>query len=215
MSETQVTWPSVVGAAAITVQALVVLVALVYARRQVIEARSLREAQTRPFVVIDFDVLRLRPMIYLVITNHGPTIARNVRFVFDPPLSSSFDDDHDTVSGVRLLTDGMPTLAPGTEIPILFDSFINRGNERPDAYRITVTYDGEGQRSYEDVLLIDLGVYRNLHYIDRKDMHHVATELKAIAETLKRWTVGLHGGVHVRTDERRAGEEASTDLGDI
>src|SRR2546428_10758648 len=100
---------------------LVAVGAVAYAARQVGEARQLREAQTRPFVVVDFDVLRLRPMIYLVITNHGSTLTRNVRFAFDPPLSSAFDDDHRTLADARLLRDGLPTLAPRAEIPILFD----------------------------------------------------------------------------------------------
>jgi hypothetical protein len=192
-------WTSVVEAVAIAVQALVVVIALLYAKRQLGEARKLREAQTRPFVVIDFDVFRIRPMIHLVIRNCGSTLARNVSFVFDPPLSSAIDEDHGTLTEARLLSEGMPTLAPGVEVPIFFDSFIDRGEDRPDAYQVSVTYEGEPGTRYEDKLLIDLGIYRNLHYIERKELHDVAKALEEIDKTLSRWNASS-GGLHVRTD---------------
>ena len=196
------------AAVAAAIQTIVVIVAALFAKRQVDEAKQLREAQSRPFVIIDFDVLRVRRFIYLVITNLGQTLARNVRFTFEPPLSSSIDEKHDTLKKARLLTEGIPTLAPGREIPILFDSFLERGDERPDAYEVQVSYEGEKGQEYTDTVLLDLGIYRNLIYIDRKDIHHVHEQLKDIAKTLKRWSAGFDG-LHVRTDAdlERAREE--------
>ena len=69
-------------------------------------------------------------MIHLVIRNWAQH-WRNVRFVFDPPLSSAIDEDHGTLKEARLLSEGMPTLAPGVEVPIFFDSFIDRGEDPP------------------------------------------------------------------------------------
>lgn len=182
----------------------VYLLVLLYARQQVNEARRLREAELRPFVVVDFDVFSRRPLIFLTISNLGRTLARNVKLTFSPELSSSLEDEHDTLSSVRLLTEGMPTLAPGKHIPILFDSFITRGNDRPDAYKVSLTYDGEGRRHYQETILLDLGVYRNIQYITTHDVHDVHAQVKKIAETLGKWT-STWGGVKVwsRDDERQ------------
>jgi hypothetical protein len=64
------------------IQAIVLVGALIYARRQVAEAKSTREATIRPFIVVDFDVDR-PPVINLSIANIGPVMATNVRFAFD------------------------------------------------------------------------------------------------------------------------------------
>src|SRR5687767_13370 len=70
---------------------LVLLAAALVAWRQVNEARRLREDQARPFVVIDFDAWG-GTITELKIANLGTTLARNVRFEFTPPLSSTFDN---------------------------------------------------------------------------------------------------------------------------
>ena len=70
-----------------------------------------------------------------------------------------------------------------------------------------MTYEGETRHVYEDQLLIDLGIYRNLHYIERKELHDVAKALEEIDKTLSRWNAGS-GGLHVRTDpDLRHGSE--------
>jgi hypothetical protein len=53
--------------------------------RQVREARRLREQQTRPFVVIDFEVAQ-NAIVFLPISNIGTTLARDVRFEIEPRL---------------------------------------------------------------------------------------------------------------------------------
>jgi hypothetical protein len=68
-------------------QFVVLVVAALVAYRQVSEARRLREEQARPFVLID--VVVWNTIAEFTITNSGATIARNVRFEFNPPLKSS------------------------------------------------------------------------------------------------------------------------------
>lgn len=197
-------------AAAAWATVAVYLLILLYARKQVNEAKNLREAQARPFMVVDFDVISRRPHIYLTISNHGKTLARNVRFRFDPPLSSSLDDEHDALSNIRLLTEGTPTFAPGRTIPIVFDTFVSRGHERPDAYEVHITYDGEGGRRYEDKLMLDLGVYRNILYFTEYGISDVHDRLKEIGKILSRWG-SSYGGLRTLSpdDERRLREERS------
>lgn len=172
------------------------------------EAQEALAAQSRPFVVVDFDVVTERPFIFLTIGNLGKTLARNVQVRFDPPLSSALDAEHGTLAEVRLLTQGMPSLAPGKNIPILFDSFIGRGDDRPDAYEVTLTYDGDDDRHYEDTILLDLGVYRNMQYIKRHSVHDIHAELRQINATLKKWT-SAYGALKVRSlqDEEKEHDE--------
>jgi hypothetical protein len=78
-------------AVAAVASAVILLIAAWAALRQLGEARRLREAQFRPFVIVDLEVTK-PPLIYLTITNRGPVQAKNVRISFAPPISSSLDD---------------------------------------------------------------------------------------------------------------------------
>lgn len=203
-----VEWPTRTSAVAVVVQTAIVLAAALFAKRQLDEARETREAQSRPFVVVDFDVFRDRGIVYLTITNMGTTLARNVRLTFDPGLESSIDDERSTFSKLRILTDGVPTLAPGREIPIVFDFFAVRPDELQDAYTVTVTYDDDRGRPLRDEIALDLGMYRNIEYIDRKTIHDVHGQLKQIVETLHRWNADV-GGLLVKTPDDERTEAAS------
>ena len=102
----------VVGAAA-EAQLVVVGWAALYARGQVREARTLREEQARPFVMVDLERWD-QPFVNLVVANLGKTMARNVRISFDPPLESSFDKKAPVPIGqLKLFTAPIPSLAPG------------------------------------------------------------------------------------------------------
>ena len=216
---------------------------------QVRQGKQLREDETRPFVVVDFDVFSHREFIFLTVTNMGKTLARNVRLQFDPPLRSSlfqprpdqvymrhpdvetiskpttreaFEqvwkdkgwvqalppvvDDH--LSGVRLLSEGMPTLAPGKTIPILFDSFISRKEPYADAHTVRVTYEGERGRHFEETIALDLGIYRNMSTVTERNLTDIYNQLKRLVDTMRRWSSG-EGGLKVwtRDGERRADAE--------
>ncbi len=175
---------------------------------QVKEAKQLRESELRPFVVVDFDVLSQRPIIYLTIANLGRTLARNVQLRFEPELSSSLEDEHQALSNVRLLTEGTPTLAPGKTIPIVFDTFLQRGDDRPDAYTVHLRYEGERGQRFEEEVVLDLGVYRNILYFTRHNIHDVHDQLKKIADTLQKWNSSW-GGLKVLSprEERRKRED--------
>jgi hypothetical protein len=114
------------------------------------------------------------------------------------------DPKEDALAKVRLISEGMPTLAPGKTIPILFDTTFSRcdGKGYPDAYRVKVTYESLSGRKYEDNPLLDLGIYWNIELVKRHDLHDVHAELHKIAETLKRWT-GIWGLVVWSPDDER------------
>ena len=101
-------WTDVAQVVILAAELLVLVVAAAVAWRQVREARRLREDQSRPFVVIDFEVEGM--LFFLRISNIGTTLARNVRFEINPPLSSAIENPF---SEMQILRDGAPTLAPG------------------------------------------------------------------------------------------------------
>lgn len=170
---------------------------------QVKEARRLREAELRPFVVVDFDSTPGQSGIMLTISNFGRTLARQVRFRFEPALSSSIEKEHsERVSKARLLTEGIPTLAPGKSIAILFDFLTDRG-DRPDVYQAYVSYEGERGRPYNETILLDLGIYRGFLEINRHDIHDVHGRLKEIRDILKRWSAGGEGLLVFSPEEAR------------
>ncbi len=80
--------------------------------------------------------------------------------------------------------------------------------DRPDAYSVEVTYEGELGRRYEETLTLDLGVYRNLEYVTTHTVHDVHARLKEIRDVIKRWTT-TGGGLLVLSpdDVRRRNEE--------
>jgi hypothetical protein len=113
-------------------------------------------------------------------------------------------------------------MPPGRTIPLLFDSFHGRGDEHADAYTVKISYEGPGGSLHEDEIILDLGIYRNIQYIDRKDIHDIHGEIKNIAGTIKKWT-STWGGIKIKTPEdeqsqldewRRLREERRTALSD-
>jgi hypothetical protein len=76
------TWTDIVQAIAVALQLGVLIVAALFAWRQVGEARKLREDQARPFVMVDFDVRD--HMIFLVVSNIGESVAKDVCFEVEP-----------------------------------------------------------------------------------------------------------------------------------
>jgi hypothetical protein len=196
-------------AGAAVAQTIIVGAAAGFAFRQVREAQLSREDQNRPFVIVDFDLSR-PPFIHLFIKNIGKTMARRVRIQTDPPLASTFDKEgpREPVAKLRLFTEEIPTMAPDREIRTLFDSFPARTEQRlEEVYRVTVTYEGERGRAYVDEMVLDLGVYAKVTYVEEHTIHDVHKELKKIATTVDRWGAGVgHGSgilVVTRDDKRK------------
>ena len=97
------------SALATAVQTAFVGFALIYAKRQVDEARSqgkaqsqqnaeTLEAQSRPYVVVSLDIDYARPIAHILVQNCGQTVARDVSFDFTPELTSTLDNDGSRVA---------------------------------------------------------------------------------------------------------------------
>jgi hypothetical protein len=198
-------------AGAAVAEASVVALAAAFAYRQVREARLTREDQSRPFVIVDFD-LSQPPFIHLVVKNIGATMARRVRIQTDPLLASTFDkhEPREPVAKLRLFTEEIPTLAPGREIRTLFDSFPARTEQQlEEVYRVTISYEGERRRGYVDEMVLDLGVYAKVTYVEQRTVHDVHKEVKRIADELRRWTAPGSGLKVVSRKDQQAARAAA------
>lgn len=213
-------WTDVAAAWASIATVGLLLVAGCIALWQASEARNLRRAQSRPFVVIDFEAQSIRPFIYLRIANVGTTMARNVRFEFTPELASTFDSDGKlpATRELPILRDGIRSLPPGKEIRFLFDAAPQRTNARlPVSYDVTIRYEGEDlkhlirrdeREQFEDEIALDLSIYMNLTHVTRRGEHDIHERIKEIGEVLKGWSASGGGLLALsREDVRNRDEE--------
>lgn len=175
-------------------QLLVLAAAAVFGRRQLNEAKELREAQTRPFVVIDLGS-SAHTLFDLVVKNIGSTLARDVRFEFNPPIRST-DDDLDP-NKLKMFREGISTLAPGKEIRTLFEKGPARHeSDLPDTYEVTVSYiDQTGKRNYEEKIDLDFGLYWESLTVRRRDVHDLHKQLETIAKEIRRWRPNIGRGL--------------------
>lgn len=189
---------------------LVLVIAAAVALWQVHEARRLREEQAKPFVVVDFEVEQGgAQQIYVVISNIGRTMAEDVRLTFEPEFTSSFDSDENVVSPRELkpMREGIPSLPPQKRISLLVDVFTARDAKiYPDLYRVQVTFKAPALRREERTgFVLDLGVYRNVLHLMRRDVHDVHERLEELVRQVRKWTAPLGGGLLTtnREEEQR------------
>jgi hypothetical protein len=197
-------WTDVAQVIILVAQLAILAIAAVVAWHQVREAKRLREEQARPFVVIDFEVEDA--IAFLTVSNLGTTLARNVRFEIEPPLQSSMEIPLDKL---KMLGEGISSLAPGKSIRTAFDSLIQRKPlGLPDVYAVTAQYSDEtSRRQFQEKLDLDLGVYWNLIRVQRRGEHDIHERLKDIRDELRKWTSGTRGLLRLSPDENRTEQE--------
>jgi hypothetical protein len=179
------------------------------------QAREIREAEARPYVVADFEPEE-PPFVNLVIANLGRTMARNVRLEVDPPFDSSvYRSGPVPLARFKLFTEGIPALAPGKRIVLLFDQMYQRADlDLPDTYRMRLTYEWDGGPLPPEELRLDLDLYRPLRQVRRHTVHDVSKTLDKIHRQFEKWTAGLGDGLLVLSpeDRRRRNEEIMLEL---
>lgn len=167
---------------------VVAVVAGVLVWLQVRQGKQVREDQTRPYVILDFDFQAEEVMI--AVRNIGTTPARDVRFKFDKPLRPPHYIEEEALA---VFTDGIPMLAPGRTIGIPFGSalqfFSDEGDPVPLQYTARLTYESlDSKRTYEDPpLVIDLLPFKHT-YVQYDELRRISRNLKEIKDVLKSWT---------------------------
>jgi hypothetical protein len=187
-----VTWTDVAQVGLVGAQLMVLIVAAIFAWRQVKEARELREEQNRPFVVVDFDCEQ-GYMMYLEVVNMGTSLARDVNIEIDPPLESAIDIE---VGKLKMLNEGIATLAPSKKLRTFFDMSFRRNQDRPDLpmnYVARVRYsDEKRKRSFDETLNLDMDQYMHMHTVTRHGLHDIYGQLEKIRKVVEKW--GWSGG---------------------
>jgi hypothetical protein len=174
-------WPTVEAWSAIAQWLMlgVFFASAIYARGQVNAIRESRKHEFRPYVVVSLSPTWIGR---IVIENVGNRAARDVTFLFDPPLASSLSDSPWEDS--TLFTDGVPVMPPGFMVQFDLDSFTTRlSNESlPRAHSVSVSYVDGDQRFGPERFLLDFELFRGAHPTSPDP----GEELASIARTLKK-----------------------------
>jgi hypothetical protein len=154
---------------------------------QVRHGRQVREDQTRPYVIVDFEFQGM--LVMIAVRNIGTTPAREVRIGFDPPLQSPLED---SPMDFAVFSEGIPMLAPGRAIRLAFGTgpqfFPDEGEGVPLRYEARVQYTNlEGKRYEDPPLILDLLPFKH-SAVDREDLHQIYQNLKDIKNLMKSWT---------------------------
>ena len=169
--------PAWLAAGAACAAAVAAWFAAINGSRTLRQARRDSKARSRPMVVAE---LRSPPYTHgtqaLVITNYGPSIARNVRVTFDPEIPDPAPEKATkswTPFLKRRYASPISVLTPGMELDNLY--FVGRpgangqfeNNEpTPPQVTVTISYDGPDETPYRDTFDLDIGLLRQRTYAE-------------------------------------------------
>lgn len=194
--------PADFGAASGVGTLLVAVAATVIARRQLKQARQLREEEAAPAVIVDVLPDETAGFILdLVIENIGRTAARDVKITFDPPVKSATDMAGYELTDWSPLKDGIKTLVPGRRLTAMFDSSVDRyESDLPRQYEVTVECsDSHGRPQQAVQYTIDLEPLYGALHSQVKGVHHLVKEVEKLRKAVepiakKRLTVEVFDG---------------------
>jgi hypothetical protein len=187
------------------------VIALIYTNRQIQRSRRLATEQTRPYVGMFMEPHAADwHVIELVARNFGKTAAYDVRFKFpQPPTVAAYEhaaDGYADVVELRLPTE-IPTLAPGQEWRMVWDSALDRGElgEGIDSrFTGTVTYYDRpaearrsrfwrrAQRPLETEVVLDWDALPPVQRIELLTTHDLAKREKQKMELLRSMLTYFH-----------------------
>ncbi|WP_158009917.1 hypothetical protein [Carbonactinospora thermoautotrophica] len=196
---------SVISAVAATGTLVVAFVAAVAAFKQVREARDLRVEQAQPYVVAYMEPSPTSFMLMdFVVKNIGQTLAKNIQIAFDPPLRSTLDNEDGTgPSKSSILTEGIPSLAPGQEYRMLLEHGPQR-YERTDlerSYRVRISFEDRHDRRDAYDYVVDFNTWFGLEQVTVYGVHHIAKALREIEREHKKWRAHTRGLLVYGLDE--------------
>ncbi len=202
-----------IGTSIVVVSAVLTVVSAIRTLRR---ARLEAAAAGRPMVAVE---LRHIPYtesgLALVLRNYGPSMARNVRVIFDPPLPEVDDPaKHGSFGDIlrRRYAKPIPTLTPGMELANVYffgmpdDHGVYRNvEELPDEFVVKVTYMNDNGDRYQDDYPLDVELFKLRNYLVSASspdaMLGVAMEsLQGLARDIK----DIH---RMLASEQRAGTE--------
>lgn len=162
------------------------------ANRQLALSERIRREQSEPYIAVDIVPSPLVSWVFLlVIENIGPTMARNVRITFDPPIQRVRDSDGRRalpMNQASMFREGIALMPPGRRIELFLDrTFDLLPSDLPKVYTVTVKADGPFGAVEPITYKIDLNMYdEGYDRISPKNLHDgVQTLDKILAEIRK------------------------------
>ena len=201
-----------IAAVSTAITALIAGGALIFAWRQVDEAKQSRKLtrdleieRAQPYVVAFTEESPATNLaIDLVIKNFGPTAATNVRVALDPwPERAGRHDE-----GARVGIPTFPVLAPGQEWRTAWVWAPDRKDSGlPERHEGTVTFLGIDDKELTSPVVLDLGVYMQREWVEVRGIHDAANALRDIRDNQKKWTEGVVGPLSVVTRDGDAKDQ--------
>lgn len=165
----------------------------------------------------------VKATLTLVIRNLGPTIARNVRVTFDPPIP----DPHPEVAAQsvtpflkRRYAEPIATFTPGMELANVWfagrpgdDGQWQNAEPTPERCVVRLRYESTDGTEYEDEFNLDVALMRAETSSTSSTapdalMKEAASSLKAIERSLKQLASGKDGSRHDAPANRGLAPEA-------
>jgi hypothetical protein len=166
----------------------VAVVAAIYAKRQIDDARAARREEAQPYVVVYAEVTPDKPHFAdVVIRNLGKTGASNIRLTCTPELQRS------ARGGQGIEPVPFPTslifLAPGQEWRTLWDFGPDHARAQGivDRYEVTAAYTDYLGKEHSTPSVLDWAFFRERVWVSNKTVHEAAEALDRIAGVLKSW----------------------------
>ncbi|RCG29870.1 hypothetical protein DQ384_16990 [Sphaerisporangium album] len=158
------------------------------ASRQLELEVAIRREQQEPHVVVDIVPSPHAIKVFiLVIENIGPTVARNVRIAFEPPIERAAErNPHQHVlRNSRIFTEGISHMPPGRRIELLFDQTPERHDAQlPMQYAATVDAEWTGGRVETMTYNIDLSIYYDVTFHGVRNLHDGVEVLEKVKKEL-------------------------------
>ena len=150
----------------------------------------------------------------LVIRNTGPSIAKDVRVTFEPPIVTTPENPGlMTPIMLRRYSKPIPVMTPGTELDNLYYYPAHPGTSRkengeplPETVTVRITYTSDDGDPYDDVFPLDVDLLRARTYqtssaAPEAQLKEGVKTLKAIAGSLK--NVAESGAILTREERAR------------
>ncbi|WP_162795809.1 hypothetical protein [Nonomuraea lactucae] len=183
------------------------------ANRQLALSEQIRREQSEPYITVDIVPSPIVSWVFLlVIENIGPTMARNVRITFNPPIQRVRDSDGRgalPMAEASMFREGIALMPPRRRIELFFDrTFDLVPSDLPKTYTVTVEADGPFGAVEPLTYKIDLNMYdEGYDRISPKNLHDGVQTLDKILTEIKK--------IRTEITNQRANEVAGlSSLGD-
>ena len=148
------------------------------------EMELTRKTQNKPSLIAYFDNPQ-SILLELVVKNIGYGIAKDVKLKIEPSL---YDHKERDIATLSLFKRGISNCPPNREFHQIVGTskqFFSEGSNRPLEYNLTISYsDIEGSNISEQIIPLDLSVYRDLPIHRKSDIDRLNKAIENLANRI-------------------------------